>query len=91
MLDALCLLGLVAFFTFLIYVTVLRAPQASSPPPPKGPPPSPVGLSCSLCRATAGMVSYEEYMRIVDTGKQVYCDWCLTSIEAYKNQKVWRR
>lgn len=87
MLDALCFISLLAFFGFLIYSTVIRAPKEN--PLPREPlPPSPIGLFCSLCGAPAGVVNHEEYMRIGRAGTPVYCDGCTTLIEAYKRQQA---
>jgi hypothetical protein len=93
MLDALCLLVLLAFFGLLIWSTVIRPGQKSTGaavPAPDPLPPSPVGLFCSICRASAGRVNAEEYARILKTGVPVYCEWCITSIEAYKQQQARR-
>lgn len=90
MLDALCLIGLLSFFGFLIYSTVIRAPKEDPVPTSVPLPPSPVGLFCSLCRTPAGMVNHEEYMRITRAGTPVYCEGCMTSIEAYKRQQAVR-
>lgn len=88
MLDALCLIGMLAFFGLLIYSTVIRAPEEPAAAPPAPWPPSPVGLFCSLCRTPAGLVNHEEYMRISGAGTPVYCEGCMTSIEAYKRQQA---
>jgi len=89
MLDALCTLGLVAFFWILIYSTVYRPrQQRAAAPPPMPPPPSPVGLYCSICHEHADVVSSEEYARLSAAGHPVYCHWCMITIEAYKQQQA---
>lgn len=87
MLDALCMIVLLAFFGILIY-SIATQPGRTRPAPIV--PPSPVGLFCSLCQAEAGIVSHEEYMRITRAGVPVYCKWCVVSIEAYKRQQTAR-
>lgn len=91
MADFLCLTGLIAFFGFLIY-SIMTKPEktTAAPPAPEPKPPSPVGLFCSLCGVPAMKVSAEEYARITSFGNHVYCEWCITSIEAYKEQQARR-
>lgn len=85
--DALCIIGMVAFFWALIY-SIMKQPRRSVPAPEKKePPPSPVGLFCSVCQGPAGTVSHEEYMRIAHP---IYCQWCVIPIEAYKRQQATR-
>jgi len=93
MLDAICLLGMIAFFTLVIYTTVVRAPDK----PPAittsvaSIPPSPVGLFCSICGTPSLTVNHEEYMRISRAGTSVYCEGCMMTIEAYKRQQAGSR
>lgn len=86
MLDAICFIGLIAFFGFLIYSTVIRPGRRGVPADPL--PPSPVGLYCSICGEHADVVTSEEYARLSTAGHPVYCHWCMITIEAYKTQQT---
>lgn len=87
--DALCTIGMIAFFWALIY-SIMTKPKTVPVQEKKELPPSPIGLFCSVCHGAAGTVSHEEYMRIARGGEPVYCGWCVIPIEAYKRQKAAR-
>jgi hypothetical protein len=90
MVDAFCMLVIIAFSGVLIYSTVIHAPKKAVPRPVSIPP-SPIGLFCSICQAPSGMVSHDEYMRISEGGRQIHCGQCLIVIEAYKHQQASHR
>lgn len=93
MMDTIAMLIFLGFFAAIIYDTMTRPQKAPADvppapaPAPKRYPPGPVGLSCSICRTTVGMVSHEEYMGLVDSGRPVYCVMCTVTIEGYKRQQ----